>query len=156
THDLVLEECEFSNNARHGLQFVSGGVDRLSFRRCKIEDNQGAAVVGPGEYTALEWTDCTVEGNASNDLPAAKPFAEPAPVAACDAPETAKVGEQVAFRCTTPDIETAMWDFGDGIPVVGNEVKHVYEKPGEYTLALVTWAASGRGARAAKTVTVSP
>ncbi|MBM3474319.1 MAG: PKD domain-containing protein [Armatimonadetes bacterium] len=156
TKDLVLEECEFSNNARHGLQLISAGVDRLSFLRCRIEGNKGAAVVGPGDYTALEWIDCTVEGNANNTLTPAKPLTDPAPVAALEGPKTVKVGEEATFRCATPDIEAAMWDFGDGIPVVGNEVKHTYEKPGEYTVTLVVWTKAGRGARAAEAVKVSP
>ncbi len=156
TRDLVLEECEFSHNGRYGLQLGGGGVDALSFLRCKIEGNQGAAVVGPGEYSALEWVDCTVEGNAKDALTPAKPFAEPAPVASFEAPGTVKVGEEAAFRCTTPGIETAMWDLGDGIPVVGTEVTHTYEKTSDYTVALIVWSAAGRGARAAKTLHVGP
>jgi hypothetical protein len=156
TTDLVLDECEFSDNGRYGVQLGGAGVDRLSFLRCRIEGNKAAAVVGPGDYTALEWTDCTVEGNASNALTPAKPFADPAPVAAFEAPKEAKVGQEATFRCTTPDIETAMWDFGDGIPVIGAEVKHTYEKPGDYTVALIVWTKAGRGARAAQALNVSP
>jgi len=156
TTSMVFEECEFSDNGRHGLQFVGAGIDALSFLRCTLSGNQGLAAGGVGEYSALEWIDCTVEGNGSDDLPPAKPFPEAAPVAAFEAPATAKVGEEVAFRCATPDVETAMWDFGDGIPVVGNEVTHTYDQPGEYQVALIVWAQSGRGSRAARTVVVSP
>jgi hypothetical protein len=156
TQDLTFEECEFSHNARHGLQLISGGVDRLGFLRCRIEGNAGAAVVGPGDYTALEWTDCIVEGNGTNDLPPAKPFADSPPAAAFEAPDAAKVGEPVAFRCITPDVETAMWDFGDGIPVVGTEATHTYAEPGQYTVSLIVWTKGGRGARAARTLAVTP
>jgi len=153
---VVLEECEMCGNGRYGVQLGGPDVDLLSFIRCKITGNKAGAVVGPGDYTALEWIDCTVEGNANNTVTPAKPFAEPAPVAAFEAPAKLRVGEEATFRCTTPGIETAMWDFGDGIPVIGNEVKHTYEKPGDHTVALIVWTEAGRGARAAQAVTALP
>jgi hypothetical protein len=153
---VVLEECEMCGNSRFGVQLGGAGVDFLSFLRCTISGNKAAAVVGPGDYTSLEWTDCTAADNGRNDLTPAKPFAERAPVAHLEAPDTAKVGEEVTFRCTTPDTETAFWDFGDGIPVVGIEARHTYERPGDYTVSLIVWTPSGRGARAGKTVRVMP
>jgi hypothetical protein len=153
---VVLEECEMRDNGRFGVQLGGPNVDFLSLLRCTITGNQAGAVVGPGDYTALEWTDCTVADNGRNGLTPAMPFAEPAPVASFEAPDAAKVGEEVAFRCTTPDTQTAMWDFGEGIPVVGNEVKHTYEKPGEYTVTVIVWSKAGRGARTEKAVRVLP
>jgi len=153
---VVLEECEMRDNARYGVQLGGAGVDALSFIRCTIAGNKGGAVVGPDDYTALEWIDCTVEANGNNDLTPAKPFPEPAPTASFNAPDAVQAGQQITFRCTTPDIETAFWDFGDGIPVVGNEVTQTYEKPGEYTVTLIVWTEAGRGARAAKPLVVSP
>ncbi len=50
-------------------------MDRLSFLRSAIEGNRDAAVVGPANYTALEFTDCSVKGNKSDRLPEPKPFA---------------------------------------------------------------------------------
>ena len=90
---IVLEECEFSGNGRCGVQLGGAKVDFLSFVRCIIRNNKGAAVVGPGECNALEWTDCLVEGNGNNTLPQSKPFRRPAPTASFDAPAAARVGE---------------------------------------------------------------
>lgn len=155
TRDVVFEECEFSGNGRYGLQLIGGAVDRLSFLRCRIEENGGPAVVGPGEYSSLEWTDCAARGNGSNDLPAPRPFSEPVPVVTFEGPARARAGEEVVFRCTGTGVETAFWDFGDGIPAVGTETSHTYGASGEYTVTLVAWSEAGRGARDTKTIQVS-
>jgi len=76
--DCVFEECEFSHNDGYGLQFGGSGLDGFTFLRCEIAQNKGAAMVGLQDYTKLEWVDCTVAGNAKNDLRPQKPFPQPA------------------------------------------------------------------------------
>lgn len=134
---------------------IGGGVDCLTFLRCRIEGNGGAAVVGPADYNFLEWRDCIAEGNGRNDLPGARSFSEAAPIAAFEGPSEAKAGEELVFHCTTANVQTALWDFGDGIPAVGAEVTHTYGSPGEYPVTLIAWTAAGRGSRATKAVRVS-
>jgi PKD domain/Pectate lyase superfamily protein len=167
TTHLVFEECEFANNARYGLQLGGGKVDALSFLRCAITGNKGAAVVGPGPYhpgplgpyRALEWADCKVEGNGANDLPPAKPFARAAPVAALDAPKRATVGERVILvskaKAAGGTIAKVLWDFGDGPPAEGERALWTYSKPGKYVVTMIAWDDSGRGARAEQTVAVA-
>ncbi|MBI2298662.1 MAG: right-handed parallel beta-helix repeat-containing protein [Armatimonadetes bacterium] len=155
---MVFEECEFDGNSRWGLQLGGGQIDQLDFRRCRIRNNQGAAVVGPGDATAHEWTDCTVEGNARNELPAAKPFAHAAPTAAWDGPVEAAAGRAVDFRSTAAaaagKLVSWLWDFGDGPPESRAEVGHTFAQPGDYVVTLVVWDDSGRGARASRTLRV--
>ncbi|NOZ20497.1 MAG: PKD domain-containing protein [Planctomycetes bacterium] len=157
---LVFEECDFSDNGKCGLQLGGPNVDQLSFVRCTIRNNKYAAVVGPRDYTALEWVDCTVEGNGKNDLPPAKPFPNPPPTASFDAPAEAQVGRPVTFvstsRAARGKIAAVMWDFGDGIPVIEPCANHTYSKPGEYRVTLLAWDEQGRGARAEKVVRVAP
>jgi len=153
---LVLDECEFSGNGRFGVQLGGPGVDCLSFMRCAIRNNKAGAVAGPGDYTALEWLDCTVEGNGKNDLPPARPFAHAAPTASFEAPSTARVGEPVAFASTSARAAAVLWDFGDGPPSTEPRASHTYSRPGEYRVTLVVWDESGRGARAEKRIHILP
>ncbi|MEW6359352.1 MAG: right-handed parallel beta-helix repeat-containing protein [Planctomycetota bacterium] len=157
---IVFEECDFSDNAKCGLQLGGPNVDQLSFVRCTIRNNKFAAVVGPKDYTALEWIDCAVEGNGKNDLPPAKPFAGPPPTASFDVSEELRVGKLITFvstsKAATGKIAAVMWDFGDGIPVIESRTEHTYSKPGEYRVTLLVWDDAGRGARAEKVVRVAP
>ncbi|MFQ6098814.1 MAG: right-handed parallel beta-helix repeat-containing protein [Armatimonadota bacterium] len=151
---VVLEECEMRDNGRCGVQLGGRGVDAVSFIRCIISGNKGPAVVGPADYAALEWIDCTVEGNGRNELPPAKPFVEPAPRASLEGPAEALVGQEVTFRNTSKGSRTTLWDLGDGIPLTGDEVAHAYTRPGEYRVTLIAWNVAGRGARAEKVLRV--
>jgi len=157
---VVLEECEFSGNGRYGVQLGGTNVDFLSFVRCTITGNKGPAVVGPPEYTALEWKDCIVQGNAKNDLPPAKPFPQPPPTAAFDAPDSAPVGQPASFvntsRAAKGNISAILWDFGDGVPATDARTTHAYTRPGEYLVTLVAWDDSGRGARCEKQIAIHP
>lgn len=152
---VVLEDCEFTDNGKFGLQLGGAGVDALSFVRCIITGNGLGACVGPGEYTALEWVDCEVEENGKDDLPPEKAFDADPPTASFECAEEAKVGETVTFRSTTEDAEAMLWDLGDGPPLTEEEVTHTYSKPGDYTVTLIVWNEAGRGARAEKTVRVT-
>ena len=158
THS-VLEECEARDNARDGLQLGGGNVDFLSFIKCRIVGNKGPACEGPGAYTALEWVDCTVQGNGSNALPPAKPFPTPPPSAEMLAPASATVGNPVALLCKSDAASevgsVVLWDFGDGIPVTGRSVKHIYDRPGKYDVAMILWDKAGRGVRVGKTLNVT-
>ena len=149
---VVLEECECANNARYGLQLGGKGVDYLSFVRCLIRDNKSAAVVGPRDYSALEWVDCSVQGNGRNALPPAKAFPHPAPAASFECPATVRVGEPVRFVSTSKaargSIDSVLWDFGHGLPATDARTTHVYERPGEYRVTLLAWDTFGRGGRA--------
>jgi hypothetical protein len=155
---VVLEECEFCDNERHGIQLGGPGVDFLNFVRCAIKNNKGSAVVGPLDYTALEWTDCVVQGNRSDQLPPAKPFPGPAPTASFDVPAAVRAGESVEFISTSKSakggIAAVLWDFDDGIPSCEHRPKHTYTKPGEYRVTLIAWDDAGRGARAERLVRV--
>ena len=160
-HHLTFESCAFRDNGRLGLQIGGEAVDHLSFVRCTISGNRGAAVSGPRGYTALEWKDCVVEKNGGGDvLPAAKPFTQDAPVAAFDAPTTARVGQPVRFRSTARaagpgKIARVLWDFNDGTPSTEAVAVHTYSIPGNYRVTLLVWDDAGRGARAEKRIRVS-
>ena len=160
TRDLVCEECVFADNARDGVQVTVGDVDLWSFLRCTIRGNQGPAVAAPDAVNAVEWVDCTVEGNGTDALPAAKPFPMAPPVAAFEAPDKVRVGEPAGFRSTSRPGEgkvvQALWDLGDGPPLVGDEVTHTYGVPGEYRVTPIVWDSAGRGARAERVVVVRP
>lgn len=164
---LTLEECEFADNARYGLQLGGSGVDFLSFLACRITNNKGAGVVGPGAYhgranpdayTALEWVNCTVEGNADDSLPPEKPFASGRPQASFRAPATVRAGQLARFmdtsQATRGSIAAVLWDFGDGPPSNKPIATHVYHRPGEYRVALIAWDEAGRAGRAEKLVRV--
>lgn len=157
---FTLEDCDMSDNARNGMQVTTpGGGDVLSFNRCRIERNEGAAIVHVGGFTGLEWNDCTVSGNASNELPAAAPMPA-APTAGFTGPTEVRVGQTMQFRSTATaggaEIEKVLWDFGDGAPETGNAVRYVYEQPGTYRVTQIVWDSNGRAARATATVEVRP
>jgi len=157
---ITMEACEFSKNHRFGLQLGGANVDGLSFVRCTIKDNKGAAVSGPGSYSALEWVDCTVEGNGSNELPPGRPFGHPPPVASFRAPDEVRVGRPAKFVSTSRTdhgkIAAVLWDFDDGVPSTDAQPTHVYHKPGQYRVTLIVWDSHGRAARAERELTVKP
>jgi hypothetical protein len=97
-HFVTFDECQSTANGRQGVQLGGRNVDQLAFLHCTISGNKGPAVTGPHDYTALEWLNPTVENNARNDLPSAKPFAGPAPHADFAAPAQAAAGSPVQFR----------------------------------------------------------
>jgi len=156
----TFEECEFSGNGRFGLQLIGAKVDQLTFIRCVIKGNKGPAVVGPGDYSALEWVDCVVAGNGSNALPAGKPFGHAAPVAAFDAPKLVRVGEPATFvhasRAAKGKIAALLWDFGDGLPSIDAQPVHTYHRRGTYRVTLLAWDDAGRAGRAEREVKVEP
>ena len=119
---LVFEHCSFQNNGGDGLQLGGRDVDALDFVRSAITGNSLAAVVGPHAYSALQLSDCTVQGNKSDQLPAAKPFASAAPTADFVLPAEIHAGQPAVFRstsrATSGRISEQLWDFGDGIPEV--------------------------------------
>ncbi len=158
--NVTLEECEVRGNDRSGVQLGGRNVDALRFVRCGIRDNQGPAVTGPANYTALEWADCQVSGNGTNDLPPAKPFPAEPPDAKIVAPEAARVGEPVRFASAATavrgKVEHLLWDFNDGVPVTGPAATHTYRTPGLYRVTLLAWDSAGRGARAEIKLKVSP
>ena len=158
--DLVLEDCTFEKNDGYGVQLGGPSVDRLTFLRCAITNNALTAVTRPSQYAALEFRDCMVDGNRSNQLPDAKPFQAAAPVAEFRFPATIHVGQPVAFQCvsqaTASQISERLWDFGDGIPEVKPVPQHTFEKPGKYRVTLIVWDSTGRGGRAERTIQVLP
>ena len=125
----------------------------------QITGNGQAAVTGPSQYTALEFSGCKVEGNKDDRLPAAKPFSSPPPVADFRLSEPVRAGEPVQFQCNSRaagGIVERLWDFGDGIPEVTDQPKHTFLQPGKYRVTLVVWDKSGRGGRAEKMIQVLP
>jgi hypothetical protein len=159
-HGFVFEECVFADNGGYGVQLGGRDVDALTLLRCKITANGLGAVVGPHAYSALQMIDCTVQGNKSDQLPAAKPFAGAAPTADFVLPTEIRAGQPTVFRCTSHaaagKIGERLWDFGDGIPEVTAEPKHAFDRPGSYRVTLIVWDDAGRGGRAEKTVRVLP
>ena len=157
---VVFEECEFSGNDRLGIQLGGADIDFLSFVRCKIEGNKGAAVSGPRDYSALEWVDCSVKGNASDDLPPGAGFPHARPIAAFDVPGRVDVGKSVQFASTSRaaqgEIAAVLWDFADGPPSTDPKTTHTYDKPGQYRVTLVVWDTTGRAARAERLIEVTP
>ena len=156
---IVFEDCLFRSNGGYGVQLGGRGVDALDFRRSTIARNGLEAVSGPGQYTALEFRGCNVEGNRGDRLPAAKPFSAPPPVADFLAPPSIRAGQPVVFQCRSRPadrIVQRLWDLGDGIPEVTAQPQHVFAQPGKYRVTLVVWDESGRGGRAEKTIDVGP
>jgi parallel beta-helix repeat protein len=160
TRHVTFEECQFSRNHRLGIQFCGKGIDSLYFVRCAITGNKGAATSKLGKYSALEWIDCQVKGNGSDELPTAKPFPHPPPKAGFKVQSNPRVGRPVSFVCTaTPahgKIAAVLWDFGDGPPSTDKEAVHVYSKPGKYRVTQIVWDEFGRAARAEREVRVKP
>jgi hypothetical protein len=159
-HHVTLEECEIHGNERSGIQLGGRNVDQLCFLRCTIRNNKGPAVSGPTGYTALEWDHCDVQGNGDNSLPAAKPFATKAPLAAIAGPTQARAGEAVRFasnsKALSGNIKQVLWDFNDGVPATDAVTSHRFAKPGDYRVTLLIWDTSGRGARAEMQMKVVP
>jgi hypothetical protein len=47
-----------------------------------------------------------------------------------------------------------LWDLGEGIPATGETVEHRYASSGEYRVAAIAWAPSGRGVLVETVVTI--
>lgn len=144
---MTFEECAFSENGRVGLQFVGTSIDGLTFLRCKIENNKGAATTNLAGYTALEWLDCSVKGNAADTLPPTKPYPAPPPEAEISGPDQARAGVCADFRCDSSKQTTVLWDLGDGPPLTGTAVSHAYSVTGEYLVTAIVWDPAGRATR---------
>ena len=175
--NVTFEDCTFRDNDRFGLQILGPNVDALHFLRCTITGNKGAAVSGPSDYTALEFTDCAVSGNGDDALPEHKPFSTPPPAASFTSPRKARIGEPVVFRNTStssgPPITAALWDLGAGLPVFHDMTRTetaaenvpalppdaasaAFDAAGDYRVTLVVWDASGRAGRAEQTISITP
>ncbi|MGA2657963.1 MAG: PKD domain-containing protein [Verrucomicrobiota bacterium] len=116
-------------------------------------------MAGLQDYRALEWIDCTVAGNAGNELRPQKPFGQPAPVARFEAPAKTRVGQAIRFmsnsRSAAGRVTAMLWDFNDGAPASEVNPAHIYTRPGHYRVTLVVWDDSGRAARAEQHLEVS-
>jgi hypothetical protein len=155
---MVFEECGFRNNGGFGVQFGGPKVDAISFLRCDFVNNGQGAVTRPSPETTVEFKDCKVTGDKAGPLPAAKAFAEPAPVADFGLPQVVQAGAAAQFECKSKpasgEIAERLWDFGHGIAEVAANPKHTFEQPGKYRVTLIVWDSAGRGARAEKMVEV--
>lgn len=155
---LVFEECRFQDNGGFGIQLGGRDIDRLEFMSCRIVNNRLAAVTRPAEYSALEFRDCTVQGNQKDQLPEAKAFAGPPPVADFQVPADCIAGESATFRCTSRavggKIVERLWDFSQGIPETAAEPKHTFDRSGKHRVTLIAWDSAGRGGRVEKTIEV--
>lgn len=157
---LVLEECVFRNNGGYGLQLGGPNVDQLSFLRCTIAGNGGAAVVGASQATALRFAGCQVTGNKSDESLPSRGFTAAAPKADFQMPDAILAGTPVAFQCISKaakgEIIERLWDFGEGIPAVTEAPQHTFSKPGKYRVTLIVWDRSGQGGREEETIEVLP
>jgi len=154
---LVFEDCLFRDNAGYGVQLGGQEVDLLDFVRSTISGSGLAAVTRPSRYEALMFRDCKVEGNKDDRLPTAKPFPGPPPAADFRVPDSIRTGEPVQFQCNSHSasgIAERLWDFGDGIPEVTAQPKHIFSQPGKHRVTLIVWDKNDRGGRVEKTIEV--
>ncbi len=158
TNHLVLEDCEFRGNSRHGLEIMGANVDDLRFVGCTITNNKSRGVSYSGTYEGLDWEDCTVTGNANDTLPPAKPSSPP-PSAAFDVAGEAKAGSLSRFtdksQAPSGAIAAVLWDFDDGIPCAERNASHTYSKAGSYRVTLIVWDEAGNAARVERVVEVA-
>jgi hypothetical protein len=158
TRHMTFDECEFSGNAGAGFQVTTPDSGSWRFYRCRFAGNKGPAMVAPPLSEPVEWLHCAATNNAGNDLPPARPFPGPAPVAAFSCPSQAAVNTGVRFASkSTPGtgrIAQALWDFGDGPPAGGEQAEHVYRRPGAYRVTLVVWDSAGRASRAERDIKI--
>ncbi|MCP5535892.1 MAG: right-handed parallel beta-helix repeat-containing protein [Akkermansiaceae bacterium] len=136
------------------------GVDELSFVNNTISNN-GSNAIENGNVANLEWSGNTVSGNGNNNVPVSKGFANAKPTVQISGPMLVGVGETISFTLDytddgAPTPDAVLWDLGDGVPVTATSAGHVYQTPGDYTVALVAWDTQGRAAHATHTVTVVP
>lgn len=144
--ELVLEDCTFRNNGGYGVQLGGTNVDRLLFLRCAITNNALAAATRPSQYTSLEFRDCTVDGNGSDQLPDAKSFQAAAPVAEFRFPETIHAGD---LRWQRPDEPS-------GFAKVKECILMRTSRDPEYRIAWTAWARKNRIADAMDQKPVDP
>ena len=156
---LVLEDCTIRNNGGLGVQLGGDKIDAIRLLRCRLANNGLSVLSPPATYTAMEFTDCRVEGNQNNQLPPAKPFPNAPPSADFRIPQTIRAGEPATFKDTsTPadQIVDRLWDFGHGLPETAADPIHTYDRPGRYRVTLILWDRAGHGARAERIIEVLP
>lgn len=157
---VVFEDCAFRSNGGNGVELYGADVDQFTFVGCAIFANKLAAVTQPAQAMTQAFDKCRVLNNASNTLPAGKPFSTPAPVADFALPQTVRPGEPALFQDTSKPgsgaIVERIWDFNDGIPQLTAAAPHTFARPGRYRITLIVWDTAGRGARAEKMVDVIP
>lgn len=157
TRHVTFDRCVFRDNGRCGIQFVGGNMDALSFRNCAILDNRGPAVSPTAPSMAIEWTNCTVRGNANNVLPSGAASPRGSSRISIRGPARVRLGETASFRASTPmEIAHILWDFDEGIPIADRASGHAFATPGKHVIAAVVWDRRGNAVRAEKTVNVLP
>lgn len=157
---LVLEECEIVGNARYGIQFTTADVDFVDFWKCVVRGNAEGVTNGFSRRQALEWRECVTADNGQDNPPQQAPFPYPPPTAGFSGPESVRVGHQVRLESTATaaagPLQRILWDLGDGIPMTGARVRHVYAQPGTYNVTQIVWDTHGRAARATRPLVVTP
>lgn len=156
TVHVTFDGNRITDNGGMAFQILGKDVNHLTFINNVIANNAGASVrTYPGD--AVVWENNLVAGNGTNVTLATCGGMGAAPAAAFDAPEQVRAGEPVAFRDTSDDpegIAQRLWDFGDGLPCLEADPKHVYRKPGVYRVTLVVWNPRQRAALAERIVRV--
>lgn len=157
---FTLEDCDIADNGRNGIQITTpGGGDFLRFLGCRITGNKGAAIVHGGGFTGLTWDNCTVSGNAKDDLPAPCPMPQ-GPTAGFSASAEARVGQVVQFRSTAQAgaaaLKKIMWDLGDGVPATGTAVRHSFPAPGDCAVTQIVWDDNDCAARLTRQIKIVP
>jgi hypothetical protein len=158
TEYIDFENCNFSNNARYGLQFGGANVNYISLVNCSIQNNAEAAFAPWSGYTGFEIVNTTITGNGDNSTPEPSSFNNERPVAVIDSVEAGVPGEPISFNSGSYDsdgsIAHVLWDFGDGVPTDETNTSHTYAVDGTYRVTLVVWDNLGRGARVEKTIVI--
>jgi hypothetical protein len=163
---LDLDNNRIADNGDIGLQLGGDNVDQLRIVNNTISNNDGPAVtvdfgtVGPFPGMDLVWSNNTVANNGNNfQLISLGFLTNSAPTVGIDEPFAVPVGEPVTFSLSFADDGTlahALWDLGEGLPVLSTSPSHVYSAPGTYRVGLVVWDNDGRAAYAERLVTVVP
>jgi hypothetical protein len=155
---VVFEECAFRDNGGYGVQFGGPNVDAMTFLRCEFTRNRQGPVTGLSADKTVEFRDGTIGGDTAGAFGPSQAFSRVPPTADFRMPPVILAGAAASFECTSRceagEIVERLWDFNHGIPQVGINPNHTFDRPGKYRVTLIVWDAGGRGARAEKVVEV--
>lgn len=126
---ILTPGVEFTNSVEEGIWKIFQGVTilrkmvKLHLFARPMEDGDNGFVIDIGYYADFAGT-----------------------------PRVIDEDEEVSFRDGTygPEIETWLWNFGDGQTGSGRNPKHVYADPGNYTVRMEAWSVDNEYANIVK------